>query len=64
MDIRPVPTRMSIVTRIAMSQELADQYRPAVGRNQTAPNLAKYPSNAKIVRNNGHSSLSMTATVT
>jgi len=49
MDIRPVPVGMAIGSRIAMSQELADQNRLTARRNQTSPNLSKYPSNAKIV---------------
>ena len=57
MDIRPVPARMSIGAGIAMSQELADQDRLTVRRNQTSPNLSKYSSNAKIVRNNCHVAL-------
>jgi hypothetical protein len=58
MDICSVPARMLFAARIAVIEQLADQYRLAVRGDQTTTHAAKYSAaTLRIVRNLGHSAL-------
>jgi hypothetical protein len=64
MDIRPVPVRMFLAARIAISEQLGDYDRLSGICNQTATDLAEYTSSAFFGRYNCHSALSSGGTRT